>query len=93
LSKLFEANIFMLPKDQGGRHEPIYDNYSPAFNLRATDINGVISLMQEIKFVNPGGQAEVKIELALSMPIEIGLMFSIREEGKTIGAGSVTKIL
>jgi len=93
LSKIFEAKIFMLPKDNGGRHEPFYDDYSPVFNIRTVDINGVVKLMNDIKEVNPGDQTEVKIELEVSMPVEIGLMFSIRENGKTIGAGSVTKIL
>ncbi len=91
-STKFEADIYMLNKDEGGRHTPFFSNYRPQLFFRTIDITGVITLPDKIEMVNPGEKATVTIELISSIAMEKGTEFSIREGGRTIGKGTVTKV-
>ncbi|WP_375401007.1 elongation factor Tu [uncultured Amnibacterium sp.] len=89
----FEANAYILSKDEGGRHNPFYANYRPQFYFRTTDVTGVISLPDGTEMVMPGDTTEMNVELIQPIAMEEGLRFAIREGGRTVGAGTVTKIL
>jgi elongation factor Tu len=89
----FEANVYILSKDEGGRHNPFYANYRPQFYFRTTDVTGVISLPEGTEMVMPGDNTEMKVDLIQPIAMEEGLRFAIREGGRTVGAGRVTKIL
>jgi elongation factor Tu len=89
----FEANAYILSKDEGGRHNPFYANYRPQFYFRTTDVTGVISLPEGTEMVMPGDTTEMTVELIQPVAMEEGLRFAIREGGRTVGAGTVTKIL
>ena len=89
----FEANVYILSKDEGGRHTPFYDNYRPQFYFRTTDVTGVVHLPEGTEMVMPGDNTEMKVELIQPIAMEDGLKFAIREGGRTVGAGRVTKIL
>jgi elongation factor Tu len=89
----FEANAYILSKDEGGRHNPFYANYRPQFYFRTTDVTGVISLPEGTEMVMPGDTTEMTVELIQPIAMEEGLRFAIREGGRTVGAGTVTKIL
>jgi elongation factor Tu len=89
----FEANVYILSKDEGGRHTPFYDNYRPQFYFRTTDVTGVVHLPEGTEMVMPGDNTEMRVELIQPIAMEDGLMFNIREGGRTVGAGRVTKIL
>ncbi len=92
--KKFEAQVYVLSKEEGGRHTPFSSNYRPQFYFRTTDVTGVVSLPEEIQMVMPGDNVEkLIIELISEIAMEEGLKFAIREGGKTVGAGIVTKIL
>ena len=88
----FEANAYILSKDEGGRHNPFYANYRPQFYFRTTDVTGVISLPEGTEMVMPGDTTEMTVELIQPIAMEEGLRFAIREGGRTVGAGRVTKI-
>ncbi len=88
----FEANVYILSKDEGGRHTPFYDNYRPQFYFRTTDVTGVVSLPEGTEMVMPGDNTEMSVELIQPIAMEEGLKFAIREGGRTVGAGRVTKI-
>ena len=88
----FEANVYILSKDEGGRHTPFYDNYRPQFYFRTTDVTGVVKLPEGTEMVMPGDNTEMSVELIQSIAMEEGLRFAIREGGRTVGAGRVTKI-
>jgi len=88
----FEANAYILSKDEGGRHNPFYANYRPQFYFRTTDVTGVISLPEGTEMVMPGDTTEMTVELIQPIAMEEGLKFAIREGGRTVGAGQVTKI-
>jgi elongation factor Tu len=88
----FEANVVILSKDEGGRHTPFYDNYRPQFYFRTTDVTGVVSLPEGTEMVMPGDNTEMSVELIQPIAMEEGLKFAIREGGRTVGAGRVTKI-
>jgi elongation factor Tu len=88
----FEAKVYILTKEEGGRHTAFFDNYRPQFYFRTTDITGVITLPADIKMVMPGDNVDLNIELIHPVAIEVGTKFSIREGGHTVGAGTVTKI-
>ena len=88
----FEANVYILSKDEGGRHTPFYDNYRPQFYFRTTDVTGVVHLPEGTEMVMPGDNTEMKVELIQPIAMEEGLRFAIREGGRTVGAGRVTKI-
>jgi elongation factor Tu len=89
----FEANAYILSKDEGGRHNPFYANYRPQFYFRTTDVTGVISLPEGTEMVMPGDTTEMTVELIQPVAMEEGLRFAIREGGRTVGAGTVTKII
>ncbi len=89
----FEANVYILSKDEGGRHNPFYANYRPQFYFRTTDVTGVITLPEGTEMVMPGDNVEMTVDLIQPIAMEEGLRFAIREGGRTVGAGRVTKIL
>jgi elongation factor Tu len=91
--KKFKAQVYVLTKEEGGRHTPFYSHYKPQFYIRTADITGEITLPQGIEMVMPGDNVELTIELIEYAAIERGLRFAIREGGKTVGAGVVTEIL
>jgi len=89
----FEANVYILSKDEGGRHNPFYSNYRPQFYFRTTDVTGVITLPEGTEMVMPGDNTEMTVELIQEIAMEEGLGFAIREGGRTVGSGRVTKII
>ena len=89
----FEANVYILSKDEGGRHNPFYSNYRPQFYFRTTDVTGVIKLPEGPEMVMPGDNTEMSVELIQPIAMEEGLGFAIREGGRTVGSGRVTKII
>jgi len=89
----FEGQAYILSKDEGGRHTPFYNNYRPQFYFRTTDVTGVVSLPEGTEMVMPGDNTEMKVDLIQPIAMEEGLKFAIREGGRTVGAGRVTKIL
>jgi elongation factor Tu len=89
----FEAQVYILAKDEGGRHNPFYSNYRPQFYFRTTDVTGVITLPEGTEMVMPGDNTEMTVELIQPIAMEEGLPFAIREGGRTVGSGRVTKIL
>ncbi|WP_258802908.1 elongation factor Tu [Pseudarthrobacter sp. NS4] len=88
----FEANVYILSKDEGGRHNPFYSNYRPQFYFRTTDVTGVITLPEGTEMVMPGDNTEMTVALIQPIAMEEGLGFAIREGGRTVGSGRVTKI-
>ena len=89
----FEAQTYVLTKEEGGRHTPFFSNYRPQFYFRTTDITGVIELKEGIEMIMPGDNAELKVSLIHPIAIELGTKFSIREGGRTVGCGNVIKII
>ena len=89
----FEGQVYILAKDEGGRHNPFYGNYRPQFYFRTTDVTGVITLPEGTEMVMPGDNTEISVTLIQPIAMEEGLGFAIREGGRTVGAGTVTKIL
>jgi elongation factor Tu len=89
----FEAQVYILSKDEGGRHTPFFQNYRPQFYFRTTDVTGVVELPEGTEMVMPGDNTEMKVQLIQPIAMEDGLRFAIREGGRTVGAGRVTKIL
>ena len=88
----FHAQVYVLTKDEGGRHTPFFNNYRPQFYFRTTDVTGVISLPEGVEMCMPGDNVEMDVELITPIAIEEGLRFAIREGGRTVGSGVVTKI-
>ena len=88
----FDANVYILSKDEGGRHTPFFDNYRPQFYFRTTDVTGVVTLPSGTEMVMPGDNTEMAVQLIQPIAMEEGLRFAIREGGRTVGAGRVTKI-
>jgi elongation factor Tu len=89
----FEAQVYVLTKEEGGRHTPFFNGYRPQFYFRTTDVTGVVTLPEGVEMVMPGDNVTMKVQLINSIAIEEGLKFAIREGGRTVGAGSVTKIV
>jgi elongation factor Tu len=89
----FEANVYVLTKEEGGRHKPFFSNYRPQFYFRTTDITGTISLPEGTEMCMPGDNTEMSVELIAPIAMDEGLRFAIREGGRTVGAGRVTKII
>ena len=89
----FEGAIYVLSKEEGGRHKPFFNNYRPQFYFRTTDVTGSISLAEGTEMVMPGDNTEIKVELQKPIAMEEGLRFAIREGGRTVASGRVTKIL
>ncbi|MFC5559522.1 elongation factor Tu [Ureibacillus thermophilus] len=89
----FKAQVYVLSKEEGGRHTPFFSNYRPQFYFRTTDVTGVITLPEGVEMVMPGDNVEMTVELISPIAIEEGTKFSIREGGRTVGAGSVSEII
>ena len=89
----FKAQVYVLSKEEGGRHTPFFGNYRPQFYFRTTDVTGVITLPADVEMVMPGDNVEMTVELIHKVGIEKGTKFSIREGGRTVGAGNVTEII
>jgi elongation factor Tu len=89
----FEGTAYILSKEEGGRHNPFYTNYRPQFYIRTTDVTGVISLPEGTEMVMPGDTTDMKVELIQPIAMEEGQSYAIREGGRTVGAGTVTKII
>ncbi|OJV82371.1 MAG: translation elongation factor Tu [Cellulomonas sp. 73-92] len=90
---VFEGQVYILGKDEGGRHNPFYSNYRPQFYFRTTDVTGVITLPEGTEMVMPGDNTEIHVELIQPIAMEEGLGFAIREGGRTVGSGRVIKII
>lgn len=91
--KVFEAEVYVLSKDEGGRHTPFFNNYRPQFYFRTTDVTGSIELPQGTEMIMPGDNTKMTVKLIAPVAVELGTKFSIREGGRTVGAGSVTNII
>ncbi len=91
--KKFKASVYVLTKEEGGRHTPFFSKYRPQFYFRTTDVTGIIELPEGVEMVMPGDNVEMTVELISSVALEQGTKFSIREGGRTVGAGSVTEII
>jgi elongation factor Tu len=89
----FEAKVYILSKDEGGRHTPFFNGYRPQFYFRTTDVTGTAHLPEGVEMVMPGDNVEMTVEMIAPIAMEEGLRFAIREGGRTVGAGRVTKIL
>ncbi len=89
----FEANVYVLKKEEGGRHKPFFTNYRPQFYFRTTDVTGTITLPEGTEMVMPGDNIVMTVELQKPIAMDEGLRFAIREGGRTVGAGRVTKII
>jgi elongation factor Tu len=88
----FEAEVYVLSKEEGGRHTPFFSNYRPQFYFRTTDVTGAVALPEGIEMVMPGDNVRINVELIAPIAMEEGLRFAIREGGRTVGAGVVSKI-
>jgi elongation factor Tu len=91
--KRFEGELYVLKKDEGGRHKPFFTNYRPQFYMRTTDVTGTVELPEAVKMVMPGDNVTVTVQLITPVALEEKQRFAVREGGKTVGAGVVTKIL
>ena len=91
--KKFKAEVYVLSKEEGGRHTPFFTNYRPQFYFRTTDVTGVVTLPEGTEMVMPGDNVTMTVELIAPIAVENGTKFSIREGGHTVGAGSVTEII
>ncbi len=89
----FEAEVYVLTKEEGGRHTPFFKGYRPQFYFRTTDVTGAIELPAGVEMIMPGDNIKINVELISPIAMEDGLRFAIREGGKTVGAGVVAKIL
>jgi elongation factor Tu len=88
----FTGQVYVLTKEEGGRHTPFFNNYRPQFYFRTTDVTGVVQLPQGTEMVMPGDNVEVVVELISPIAMEAGLRFAIREGGRTIGSGVIATI-
>jgi len=91
--KKFKAEAYILTKEEGGRHTPFFKNYRPQFYFRTTDVTGATKLMGGVEMVSPGDNVKMEVELMVPIAMDDGVRFAIREGGKTVGSGVVTKIL
>ena len=89
----FKAEIYVLSKEEGGRHTPFFNKYRPQFYFRTTDVTGEIMLPEGTEMVMPGDNVSITVELINSVAMEKGLKFAIREGGRTVGAGQVTEVI
>jgi len=89
----FEGSVYILSKDEGGRHTPFFNNYRPQFYFRTTDVTGVVTLKEGVEMVMPGDNTDISVVLIQPVAMDEGLRFAIREGGRTVGAGQVTKII
>ena len=88
----FKGQVYVLSKEEGGRHTPFFNNYRPQFYFRTTDVTGVITLPEGTEMCMPGDNVEMSVELITPIAIEKGLRFAIREGGRTVGSGAVTEV-
>ncbi|HPN65444.1 MAG TPA: elongation factor Tu, partial [Candidatus Goldiibacteriota bacterium] len=91
--KKFMGQVYVLTKDEGGRHTPFFNNYRPQFYFRTTDVTGSIKMPAGVEMVMPGDQVTIEVELIMPIAMEQELRFAIREGGRTVGSGVITKIL
>jgi len=91
--KKFKAEIYVLSKDEGGRHTPFFSNYRPQFYFRTTDVTGTVKLPDGVEMVMPGDNVAIEVELITPIAMEKTMRFAIREGGKTVGAGRVSDIV
>ena len=91
--KKFEAQVYVLTKEEGGRHTPFFTGYKPQFYMRTTDVTGEIALPEKVEMVMPGDNIKMDVSLITDVAVEEGLRFAIREGGHTVGAGAVSKII
>ena len=91
--KTFQGEVYVLKKEEGGRHKPFFTNYRPQFYMRTTDVTGTIKLPDDVKMVMPGDNVQITVELITSVAMEEKQRFAIREGGRTVGAGVITKII
>jgi elongation factor Tu len=89
----FECEVYVLSKEEGGRHTPFFNNYRPQFYFRTTDVTGAVTLPEGTEMVMPGDNIKMTVELIAPIAMEEGLRFAIREGGRTVGAGVVAKII
>ena len=89
----FKAEVYILKKEEGGRHTPFHNNYRPQFYVRTTDVTGTINLPEGVDMVMPGDNLTITVELLQPIALNVGLRFAIREGGRTVGAGQVTEII
>jgi len=89
----FRAEVYILTKEEGGRHTPFFYGYRPQFYFRTTDVTGSVTLPEGVEMVLPGDNVNLEVELITPIAMERGLRFAIREGGRTVGAGSITDIL
>ena len=89
----FKAEVYILKKEEGGRHTPFHNNYRPQFYVRTTDVTGNIVLPSGVEMVMPGDNLTIEVELISPIALNVGLRFAIREGGRTVGAGQVTELL
>ncbi|MDF1535299.1 MAG: elongation factor Tu, partial [bacterium] len=88
-----KAEIYVLTKEEGGRHTPFFDGYRPQFYFRTTDVTGIAQLPEGVKMVMPGDNVTIEVELIMPIAMEKELRFAIREGGRTVGAGVVSEII
>ena len=91
--KKFKAEVYILSKEEGGRHTPFHNKYRPQFYIRTLDVTGEIQLPEGVEMVMPGDNISITVELLQPIALNVGLRFAIREGGRTVGAGQVTEIL
>jgi elongation factor Tu len=89
----FKAEVYVLSKEEGGRHTPFFNKYRPQFYFRTTDVTGEVKLPEGVEMVMPGDNISIDVELINKIAMEKGLRFAIREGGRTVGSGQVTEIL
>ncbi len=89
----FKAQVYILSKEEGGRHTPFFNGYRPQFYFRTTDVTGTANLPEGVEMVMPGDNVEMTVEMIAPIAMEDGLRFAIREGGRTVGAGRVTEII
>ena len=89
----FKGQVYVLSKEEGGRHTPFFNNYRPQFYFRTTDVTGVISLPEGVEMCMPGDNVDMNVELITPIAMDAGLRFAIREGGRTVGSGVVTSIV
>jgi elongation factor Tu len=89
----FKAEVYILKKEEGGRHTPFHNNYRPQFYVRTTDVTGTITLPAGVEMVMPGDNLTIEVQLLSPIALSVGLRFAVREGGRTVGAGQVTEIL
>ena len=93
LNSKFKAEVYILKKEEGGRHTPFHNKYRPQFYLRTMDVTGEITLPEGTEMVMPGDNVTITVELLTPVACSVGLRFAIREGGRTVGAGQITEIL